>query len=101
MANITVCIKCDDEGNYSVGAMPAEAQAPVEGAPAAAAAEDEAAEQQALQPVKSLEEALQVAGDLLKNAGQVNEASQGEADFKGGYSKGAGAPAGRPMRMGA
>jgi len=96
MANITVCIKCDDKGQYSVGAMPAEAQAPVEGAPAAP--EDEAAEQQALQPVKSLDEALQVAGDLLKNAGQVNEAAQGEADFKGGFGKGAGAPAGRPMR---
>ena len=87
MANITVCIKCDEQGQYSVGTQP---EAPVEGAAPA--------EEQALQPVKSLEEALQVAGDLLKNAGQVTEAAQGEADFKGGFGKGAGAPAGRPMR---
>lgn len=81
MANMTVEIHCDEQGQYSVGVEP-EAQEMQEGM--APAAEGEGSN---LKPVKSLDEALQVARDLF--AGDTGaQAQQAEKQFKAGFAGG-------------
>lgn len=89
MANVTVEIVCDAQGQYSVGIEPegqeqAEGAAPMEGAAVAPAGGAPEAEQSSLKPVKSLEEALQVARDLLQGQ-NGQQAQQAEQDFSKGF----------------
>lgn len=90
MANVTVEIHCDEQGQYSVGIEP-EGQEQVDGAqtqggdqPLLPAQGEAQGGESNLKPVKSLEEALQVARDLLQGeTGQ--QAQQAEKDFSKGF----------------
>lgn len=100
---ITVCIEIDADGTISVGAKPPEgddgADSAGQGDPgmtdlSEAPDDDESEEASYMRPVKSIDQALAVARDLLQNAGQVGPAmEQGAADTafqsrrggKGGY----------------
>lgn len=103
MSEVTVCIELDkDTGQFQVGIEPADEEQGGDGADGAKpgvealmgaqaqpgqapdAGGEEAAEKSYLKPVKSLEEALQVARDLLQGAtGQ--QAQQAEKDFSAGF----------------
>lgn len=92
MAEITVCIEIDENGQITVGAEPTEDEAMGEDSassadgsgeidladPQSAGSSGESSEEDAeksyMQPVKSIEQALSVARDLLKNAAQVGGA---------------------------
>jgi hypothetical protein len=90
MPEITVCIEMDtDTGQISVGMEPEEQeqQSPSQASPSSQmmgmtdlskAGGEEETEKSYMKPVKSIDEALSVAADLLKNAGQVQaSAAQG------------------------
>jgi hypothetical protein len=87
MAEIKVCIEIDEDGTISVGAEPPEAGDDAEAADAgqtpgmtdlaAPQGGEEGAEKSYMEPVKSIDEALSVARDLLRNAAQVGGATIG------------------------
>ena len=94
MAAIKVCIEIDEKGQVTVGAEPEEQAEPQETAVAESQGMADAG-QDYMRPVKSVDEALQVARDLLANAGQVGAAME-QKDFAAGFKKGPGAPGGYP-----
>jgi hypothetical protein len=89
MAEITVCIEIDEDGTISVGAEPSESEdSSDDGSDPSQAqgmtdlsqppeAGEEDAEKSYMKPVNSIEQALSVARDLLKNANQVSGATMG------------------------
>lgn len=81
--NKTVEIVCDDQGQYSVGLEPQE-QEQAEGQ-----AGGEQAPEGYLKPVKSLDDALQVARDLLSGStGEQAQAAENEQGFRAGFAGG-------------
>lgn len=81
MAAVTVCIALDDQGHISVGTEPPDEgdQSPMlaGGQTDLAQPNDESSEQSDFQPAKSIDDALSIARDLLRNAAQVGGAVVG------------------------
>jgi hypothetical protein len=85
MAEITVCIEIDEDGTISVGAEPSESEDSSDPSQAQGMTDlsqppeagEEDAEKSYMKPVNSIEQALSVARDLLKNANQVSGATMG------------------------
>lgn len=83
--SLTVCIEIDDDGQITVGTEPDEAEQGGQqsgGMPGAQPmqGQGEESEDANMRSVKSIDEALQVAGDLLRNAPQVQDA-EGQKGF--------------------
>lgn len=74
MPSKMVMIACDEQGNYAVGQ---EAPEPVEG---------EAPQEGGLQPVRSLDEALQAARAILMEGSQEDADQQAEAQMAQGFA---------------
>ena len=106
MAEIKVCIEVDEAGTILVGAEPPEGGEPMgaelgpdgttnmadmAGTDEMAPGEEET-EQSYMQEVGSIEEALSVARDLLKNAGQVGPALEQQAADSAFKASGRGRP---------
>lgn len=108
MAEITVCIEIDDQGQISVGMEPQESEdAGAQGsAPSQQggqmtnladipAGDEEDAEKSYMQPAKSIDQALSMARDMLMQAsGQGPEVEQGAADDAFKARRGAKSPMG-------
>lgn len=90
MANKTVVIDCDPQGNYSVGEEPHE---PMGEAGSETGAGDQGEGQIQMQQAKSLDDALNMARDIFSQGDQGGDAATQKA-FEGGYQAVAGAPGG-------
>lgn len=89
MANRTVVIDCDEQGNYSVGEEPHESQ----GAESAEGNMAEGSEGETnMQPAKSLDDALEMARGIL--SGGSEDTTDADAAMQKGYENVAGAPGG-------
>lgn len=73
---LAVVIEIDAQGQISVGAEPPDQPEGQQEQPG----DEEAAEQSYMQRAKSIDDALRIAGDLLRNAPQVRDA-QGQEGF--------------------
>ncbi len=105
MAEVTVQIEMD-QGKFTVGMVPAASEAQPPAQPAAPMGAqppqgEEQAEGSYMKPVASLDQALQVARDMLSGdtGAQAQEADKAEGQFRQGFA--GSAPMGRPMPPGA